>query len=81
MRAFAHDDGWRLSLYFVDWEPIRALLHVLAGRLTNASIEVLDRPSESEAIHVTATGVHTCQGTIDIDGLMNNGWPAVLPDW
>jgi hypothetical protein len=55
------------------------LLHALAGRLTNASIEVLDRPSESEGMQVTATGVHTCQGTINIDGLMNNGWPAVLP--
>jgi hypothetical protein len=75
MLAFAHDDGWRLSLFYADWEPVRALLHSLAGRLTNASIDTLDRPSGSEAIRVTATGVHACPGTIDIDGLMN-GWAA-----
>jgi hypothetical protein len=45
--AFAHDDGWRLSLSFADWEPVRALLHALAGRLTSASIEALDRRSQT----------------------------------
>ena len=57
MLAFAHDDGWRLSLFCADWEPVRAPLQSLAGRLTNASIDAFDRPSESEAIRVTATGV------------------------
>jgi hypothetical protein len=76
--ALAHDDGWRLSLFFADWEPVRALLHALARRLTSASIEALDRPLESGAIRVTATGVHACRGTFDIDGLLNGrltgGW-------
>lgn len=69
--AFAHDDGWRLALFFADWEPVRVLLLALAGQLTNASIEALDRPSESEAIRVTAAGVHACPGTFDIDGLLS----------
>ena len=42
--------------------------------LTSASIEALDRPSESEAIRVTATGVHACRGTFDIDGLLTSAW-------
>jgi hypothetical protein len=54
--ALARDDGWRLSLFSADWEPVRALLHALAGRLTRASIEALDRPSESEAALMLRAG-------------------------
>jgi hypothetical protein len=75
MPAFAHDDGRRLSLFYADWEPVRAPMHSLAGGLTNTSFDAFDRPWESEAIRVTATDVHSCPGTIDIDGLMNE-WDA-----
>lgn len=71
--VFGHDDGWRLSLYTRDWDPVRTLISDLVARLTRGSCSAapIEGRSDDAAVWVTPSGVEDCEGTWDIDGVLN----------